>query len=102
MKDRLHFLSDGEPRIDFEVAAEGGHIIVTALFYPAADQDVTACASTKEAATVMAEQITGHFDYSQARLRMIRYRDDLRLMTIEDLARFAVPIVPLAHPERSA
>jgi hypothetical protein len=102
MKDRLYFISDGQTRIDFEIGVEADHVVVTALFHPAADQDVTACDSTEEAAGVMHDHVERHFGYHHARLTVIRYRDDLRLMGIADLGRFAVPIVPLAQPEPSA
>ena len=98
MTDRLFFLSDGQPRIDFEVEREGAQLMVTALFHPQADQDVVACDTTEEAAEVMAEQINGHFPPGGARLVMIRYRGDLRVMSLADLGRFAVPVVALEQP----
>ena len=57
MKDRLYFLSDGQPRIDFEVEEEAGRIVVTALLYPAANQGIAACDTTEEAAAVMADPL---------------------------------------------
>ena len=98
MKDRLHFMSDSASRIDFEVEIEAGHVMVRALFYPSKDQDVTACDTAEEAAAVMEEQLAGHFDYHSARLVMIRYRDDLSVMRLTELGRFAVPVVALAEP----
>jgi len=99
MKDRLYFISDGKPRIDFEVEAEAGHIVVTALFHPAAEQDVAACDTSDEAAGVMQDHVDAHFRHHDARLAMIRYRGDLRMMSLVDLGRFAVPIVALPEPD---
>lgn len=98
MADRLFFLTEGNARIDFVIDREDGHIMVTALFFPNADQDSVPADTSEEAAQIMEEQCAGHFPHHGSALRMIRYRDDLTIMSLADLGRFAVPVLPMAQP----
>lgn len=92
----LYFSGDGHVRVEFHVEIEaGGALSLNSRFAPRHDDEpLTLHEVADDLARAMEAKVRSHFADHRSTIREIRYRHDLKLITIRHLGNFGVPLIP--------